>query len=95
MGDSRAVLGLHVEHGSGGPAVLVHPLTTDHRPDRPLERARIEAAGGQVLQLARDASGAPAGPFRLCGSNAYLSPRPMVSRAFGDTSERPAGLSGL
>lgn len=124
-GDSRAVLGLHLDRPGAGPACLVraaaadekqgspvpsthapvllhpdsltivlpcscsqvHPLTTDHRPSRPLERRRIEAAGGQVLQVARDAAGKPTGPFRLCGSNPYLSPRPMVSRCFGDTSE--------
>ena len=33
-GDSRAVLGLHVERPDAGPAVLVHPLTEDHRPNR-------------------------------------------------------------
>ncbi len=55
---------------------------------RPLERARIEAAGGQVLQVVHDSAGNPVGPFRLCGSNLYMAPRPMVSRAFGDTSEQ-------
>ncbi|KAL9272677.1 Spermine synthase-like protein [Drosera capensis] len=39
-GDSRAVM------GRGGAAV---PLTEDHKPDRPDELARIEAAGGRVI----------------------------------------------
>ncbi|XP_010536514.1 PREDICTED: probable protein phosphatase 2C 75 [Tarenaya hassleriana] len=41
-GDSRAVLCRR------GGAI---PLSFDHKPDRPDERARIEAAGGQVLSL--------------------------------------------
>jgi serine/threonine protein phosphatase PrpC len=92
-GDSRAVLGLHVERPDVGPALLVHPLTEDHRPDRPLERARVEAAGGQVVQLSHDSAGNPLGPFRLCGSNLYMAPRPMVSRAFGDTNAVEWGLT--
>ncbi|KAK3137950.1 hypothetical protein QOZ80_5AG0362490 [Eleusine coracana subsp. coracana] len=39
-GDSRAVL------SRGGVAV---PLSTDHKPDRPDERERVEAAGGRVI----------------------------------------------
>ncbi|RLN24426.1 orphans transcription factor [Panicum miliaceum] len=39
-GDSRAVL------CRGGAAV---PLSTDHKPDRPDELARIESAGGQII----------------------------------------------
>ncbi|PON60002.1 Protein phosphatase 2C [Trema orientale] len=41
-GDSRAVL------CRGGRAV---PLSNDHKPDRPDERARIEAAGGRVIYV--------------------------------------------
>ncbi|URD79301.1 PP2Cc [Musa troglodytarum] len=41
-GDSRAVL------SRGGQAV---PLSSDHKPDRPDELARIEAAGGRVIYL--------------------------------------------
>ncbi|XP_072961131.1 protein phosphatase 2C 51-like isoform X1 [Typha angustifolia] len=40
-GDSRAVL------SRGGVAV---PLSNDHKPDRPDETARVEAAGGQVFE---------------------------------------------
>lgn len=42
VGDSRAVL-CH-----GGIAI---PLSFDHKPDRPDERARIEASGGRVIYL--------------------------------------------
>lgn len=59
-GDSRAVL------SRGGVAV---DLSKDHKPDDPVERRRIEAAGGQVIFY--DTSG------RVDGSLA-------VSRALGD-----------
>ncbi|EER96576.1 hypothetical protein BDA96_02G180800 [Sorghum bicolor] len=42
-GDSRAVL---CRGGDGAPPV---PLSSDHKPDRPDELARIEAAGGRVI----------------------------------------------
>jgi len=42
VGDSRALL-----VGKGG---AVTPLSTDHKPDRPDESARISDAGGCVLQ---------------------------------------------
>ncbi|CAN6217327.1 unnamed protein product [Urochloa humidicola] len=43
-GDSRAVL---CRGGDGGAAPL--PLSSDHKPDRPDEQERIEAAGGRVI----------------------------------------------
>lgn len=66
---------------------LVHSLTQDHHPNLPSERRRIEAAGGQVLQLRRDEAGKAAGPHRICGASLDLRPRLSCSRAFGDTSE--------
>ncbi|CAO2186576.1 unnamed protein product [Urochloa humidicola] len=44
-GDSRAVL---CRGPAGAPPL---PLSTDHKPDRPDELARIEAAGGRVLYI--------------------------------------------
>lgn len=41
-GDSRVVLA----RSSG--AQMCFPLSTDHKPDDPIEKARIEAAGGFV-----------------------------------------------
>ena len=52
------------------PAFTARALSTDHKPNRPDERARIEAAGGSVLW---------AGTWRVGGVLA-------VSRAFGDSA---------
>lgn len=52
------------------PAFTARALSTDHKPNRPDERARIEAAGGAVLW---------AGTWRVGGVLA-------VSRAFGDSA---------
>ncbi|KAF4325044.1 hypothetical protein BBO99_00000653 [Phytophthora kernoviae] len=74
VGDCRAVV------CRGGRGV---PLTSDHKPDRPDERQRIEKAGGFVGKLAgisRVYSAAGAGLALQQGSSKYLA----VSRAFGD-----------
>ncbi|ETV92244.1 hypothetical protein H310_13474 [Aphanomyces invadans] len=47
VGDSRAVLCRVTSSG----AYTATPLTTDHKPDLPTERARIEANGGHVTGL--------------------------------------------
>ena len=44
VGDSIAVLAMRKEHGVYAPSVLNVP----HKPERPEERQRIEAAGGQI-----------------------------------------------
>ncbi|PIA49798.1 hypothetical protein AQUCO_01300500v1 [Aquilegia coerulea] len=67
-GDSRAVL------SRGGAAI---PLSFDHKPDRPDELARIEAAGGRVIYL----NGA-----RVLGILA-------MSRALGDKYLKPVVIS--
>ncbi|KAG7401583.1 hypothetical protein PHYBOEH_000115 [Phytophthora boehmeriae] len=74
VGDCRAVM------CRGGRGVL---LTSDHKPDRPDERQRIEKAGGFVGKLAgisRVYSAAGAGLTLQQESSKYLA----VSRAFGD-----------
>lgn len=74
VGDSRAVL----SHQS-----RAVPLTRDHKPNDPHERARIEAAGGTVeLDGFLDPQGVPFGCYRVNGNLA-------MSRAIGDRSERP------
>ena len=76
LGDSRIVLSRR------GKAV---ELTTDHKPNDPAERIRIEKAGGTVVWhgLVRGKKPIPGtGVYRLNGN---LS----LSRALGDRSERP------
>ena len=78
IGDSRAVLCRDNN---------AWDLTRDHKPDDPLEKARIEALGGQVVWCGdRDKAGKPIleqGIYRVNGNLA-------LSRAIGDRSERPA-----
>jgi len=76
LGDSRIVL------SRNGKAIQ---LTNDHKPNDPLERIRIEKAGGTVEWhgLVRDKKPIPGtGVYRLNGN---LS----LSRALGDRLERP------
>jgi len=70
LGDSRAVLGK-----VGGEAKR---LTVDHKPELPLEKKRIEAAGGGVAQVA--------GIWRCMLPRTKISPilGLAVSRSFGD-----------
>mmetsp|Transcript_40591 Transcript_40591/g.93193 ORF Transcript_40591/g.93193 Transcript_40591/m.93193 type:complete len:157 (-) Transcript_40591:365-835(-) len=69
LGDSRAAL---VRRDGNGAA-----LSDDHKPNRPDERARVQAAGGRVLF---------AGCWRVQGDLA-------VSRAFGDVHLKKFGVS--
>ncbi|KAL4431219.1 hypothetical protein ABPG75_006475 [Micractinium tetrahymenae] len=87
-GDCRAVLGMCVGIPEG-PRCLVHPLTQDHKPGSPLERARIAASGrGRVVQRE------PGQPFRITGSPSYPTPNSLsLSRGFGDTWAVPLGLT--
>uniref|UniRef100_M4BIA9 PPM-type phosphatase domain-containing protein n=1 Tax=Hyaloperonospora arabidopsidis (strain Emoy2) TaxID=559515 RepID=M4BIA9_HYAAE len=83
VGDCRAVM------CRGGRGV---PLTSDHKPDRPDERQRIEKAGGYVGKIAgipRVYSAAGAGLSMRREVSTHLA----VSRAFGDQSlKHPAPL---
>ena len=78
IGDSRAVLSRSRKALS---------LTTDHKPNSPKEKARIEAQGGSVIWCGLvDKLGLPIetqGVYRVNGNLA-------LSRAMGDRSERPA-----
>ncbi|TVU50942.1 hypothetical protein EJB05_02340, partial [Eragrostis curvula] len=69
-GDSRTVL---CRRPAGSPPV---PLSDDHKPDRPDERARIRSVGGQVLY----------DRYRTPRVRALLA----MSRALGDRLLRPA-----
>lgn len=75
IGDSRVLLGradgtIVVGSGTDG------ALTTDHKPDHPSERARIERTGGNVQEVM--------GVSRVNGDLA-------VSRAFGDSQHKQTG----
>jgi serine/threonine protein phosphatase PrpC len=78
VGDSRAIL------SRNGSAI---DLTRDHKPNDPIEEARIEAKGGYVAWCGdMDTHGNPiegSGIYRVNGNLA-------LSRAIGDRSERPA-----
>jgi len=69
LGDSRCVM-----VRTDGSAIA---LSSDHKPNRPDERARVQAAGGSVIY---------AGCWRVQGDLA-------VSRAFGDAHLKPYGVS--
>ena len=77
VGDSRAILSRNAS---------AIDLTRDHRPDDPIERERIEAAGGSVSWHGHvDRKGRPipgTGVYRVNGNLA-------LARAIGDRSERP------
>lgn len=80
VGDSRAVL------AHGGNAL---PLSNDHKPENPDEKARIEAAGGHVVKYGpvwRVST-----PEALAWHQAKIKPgappiQPAVARSFGDMS---------
>lgn len=75
-GDSRAML----IRGN-----QIQAITQDHKPDSPQERARIEAAGGTVIETQPLTSVTPIFRIKSKIPGMALS----VSRAFGDTSYKP------
>ncbi|CAN0455396.1 unnamed protein product, partial [Ectocarpus sp. 12 AP-2014] len=83
VGDSRAVL------CSDGRAL---PMSSDHKPNKPEERRRIQALGGRVVYsfgIPRGASSSTSGiskPSRTNMLNGILA----VSRAFGDRNMKGA-----
>lgn len=88
VGDCRAVLG--TEHEGN---ILTHALSTDHVVDLPLERKRIEAAGGMVRDswLAEDGARMAAKLYENL-NNTRLGPGLSISRAFGDLNAKRFGL---
>lgn len=82
VGNSRAVLG-RCSHGVWS----VFQLSWDHTPEDPEERARIQAAGGEVV-VSKTCN---AGPMRV-----YMKGRAFpglaMTRALGDWEAAPAGI---
>ncbi|KAG5176944.1 phosphatase 2C-containing protein [Tribonema minus] len=114
LGDSRCVLGRWECGGGGGRSggggggmvgraqrqVCAVPLTTDHKPDRPDERARIQAAGGQVGSRQLIVGSGPAGPIRIPMGPARVwyqvrgeTMGLAMSRSIGDVIAHAAGVS--
>lgn len=95
-GDSRCVLGRRNPNGS----IVAHPLSNDHKPDRPEERKRILACGGhlgcrQVLvnQGGRGPVSMPVGPCRVWYQHRGETLGLAMSRSLGDTVVHKSGVS--
>jgi protein phosphatase len=86
VGDSRVLLGRRdgsIVDGGG----TDQGLTTDHKPDLPSERARIERCGGTVRSPGRS-------PGQSLGRVARVNGELSVSRAFGDSRHKRTGGPG-
>ena len=91
LGDSRALL-IQAAPGSSEAGFWVYKqLTTDHTPDLPLERARIESKKG-VVEPRRDAQGAFSGPARVWVRGEGM-PGLAMSRSVGDAVAHAVGVS--
>lgn len=84
-GDSRAVLAKKMDEWE----CAAVPLSNDHKPSRPDEKTRIEAAGGRV-EPKRGIQG-DIGSARVWKMDQDI-PGLAVSRAFGDTIARSVGV---
>ena len=97
VGDSRAVL---VKRSAVGPGGGVIPLSSDHKPGRRDEKARIEALGGRVAVSEEDAWDSKGSASCSFLAQCFASPRPLrvfpgglsVSRTIGDISVKSTRL---
>jgi len=89
VGDSRATLGF-IEDGIVG----FEALTSDHKPDLPDERRRIEEAGGTVA-LRNEAAFIRGGDFDERKARGETPKGLQYSRAFGGKDLKPYGLSSV
>ncbi|KAL3775454.1 hypothetical protein ACHAW5_005020 [Stephanodiscus triporus] len=81
--------------GGGGAALTGSQVTTDHKPDQPAERARIESSGGSVQYLHRH-NYKPfirGGDFDRRKATGESAMQLQYSRAFGGKDLKPYGLS--
>lgn len=81
VGDSRVVMGKRQ-----GDTLSAFPLTQDHKPTLPEERARIEAKGGEVKKIPSDI------PHRVFVKGKDY-PGLAMSRAIGDSIAHDLGVS--
>jgi serine/threonine protein phosphatase PrpC len=87
VGDSRAILG----YSDKGIDWRLKPLSRDHKPDEPVEKARILASGGRVMSY-KGANGVSIGPPRVWLKN-QDSPGLAMSRSFGDAVAATVGIT--
>ena len=87
VGDSRAILG----YSDRGIDWRLKPLSRDHKPDDPVEKARIVAHGGRVMSY-KGANGISIGPARVWLKN-QDSPGLAMSRSFGDAVAATVGVT--
>ena len=91
IGDSRAILGRRTNGN------WTHiDLSTDHKPELPLERKRIESCGGRVEPIrgkshSDQATGSFVGPYRIWKKH-QATPGLAMSRSFGDFVASEIGL---
>lgn len=85
IGDSRTTIAFRA-----GAGVTAQALTDDHKPDLPLEKARIEAKGGRVFAVEYD-DGVD-GPPRVWLAHMDV-PGLAMSRSIGDAVAHSAGVS--
>jgi serine/threonine protein phosphatase PrpC len=95
-GDSRAVLARRLPNGS----IAAHPLSNDHKPDKPEERKRILGCGGhlgcrQVLvnQGNRRPVSMPVGPCRVWYQHRGETLGLAMSRSLGDSIAHKVGVT--
>lgn len=95
LGDSPLFLVRRAPGGGSGGAVTGSQVTTDHKPDQPVERARIEGSGGSVQYLHRH-NYKPfirGGDFDRRKATGESAMQLQYSRAFGGKDLKPYGLS--
>ena len=79
LGDSRAVLGMRYQD-----RIVVFPITNDHKLSDPVERSRVERAGGSIRRVEDDCD-------RICVPDKSENGI-TVTRAFGDQWFQGRGL---
>ena len=91
VGDSRAILGRKTAQGW-----TAIPLSSDHKPDRPDERKRIESSGGRVEPHRSDSYSAQDGEF-IGPARVWMKteqvPGLAMSRSMGDLVASQVGVT--
>lgn len=91
VGDSKAIL---CSRGSNPKDVVCSLETKLHKPDDPVEKERIHAAGGQVIESIDEMTGEVNGPPRVW-NKAKTEPGLATSRSIGDIVAHNLGVSNI